>query len=149
PLARKTNELLYGVRVAPGAATFPETIYFWGTPDNASFGWDRSGAVPGEITNPYIRRYRSGSIELLVMALERYEYTRDADFLRETVVPLARAIIAFYSSFYPRDASGVIRFEPAAALETWHDATNPLPEIAGLRDVATRLMRIDPATLET
>jgi len=148
PLSQAINRLQYGDRLGPGAAAFFETIYFWGTPDNASFGWDRTGQAPGEVANPYIRHYRSGSIELLIMAIERYEYTREPVFLRDTVLPLAEAIGSFYATFFPRNTDGTLRFEPAASLETWHDATNPLPEIAGLRDALRRLLRFDPALLE-
>src|SRR5439155_22272048 len=38
-----------------------------------------------------------------------------------------------------------IRFEPAQALETWHEAINPLPEIAGLRYGLNRLLALSVA----
>ena len=148
PLVQAMHRLQHGDRLAPGAATFFETVYFWGMPDNSSFGWDRSNATPGEVTNPYIRHYRSGSIELLVMALERYEYTRDAAFLRDTVLPLSQAFGAFYATYFPRNDDGTLRFAPAASLETWHEAIDPLPEIAGLRDAVDRLLRIDLTLLD-
>ncbi|MFO0827817.1 MAG: DUF5703 domain-containing protein [Phycisphaerales bacterium] len=147
PLVEASYALHHGSKLPSGAAAFYETIYFWGTPDNPSFGWDRTNAQPGEVVNPYIRHYRSGSLELLVMALERYEYTRDEEFFRDTVLPFAQAFLGFYSSFFPRNADGTIRFEPAASLETWHEATDPLPEIAGLRDAIDRLLRVSPALL--
>ncbi len=43
---------------------------------------------------------------------------------------------------YPRDAGGKIRFEPAQSLETWHEAVNPLPEIAGLRYTLGKLLQL-------
>lgn len=148
PLAIARSSVVEGDRVAPGGAAFFETIAFWGLPDNSTFGWRREGAKPGEVLNPYIRHYRSGSIELLAMALERHAHRPDERFARETLLPLADAILGFYASFYPRDEDGTIRFEPAAALETWHDATNPLPEIAGLRYVVARLVDLDDAIVD-
>jgi hypothetical protein len=62
----------------------------------------------------------------------------------EFLVPIADAVTEFYDLRYPRDARGRIRFEPAQALETWHDATNPLPEIAGLRYTLAKLMELPP-----
>jgi hypothetical protein len=143
PLAIARAQLVEGDRVAAGGATYHETLAFWGLPDNASFGWHREGAAPGEVLNPYIRHYRSGSIELLTMALERQAYRPDEGFFRQTLLPLADAFLAFYASYYPRNDDGTIRFEPAASLETWHDATDPLPEIAGLREALGRLL--DPS----
>jgi Domain of unknown function (DUF5703)/Concanavalin A-like lectin/glucanases superfamily len=135
-------------RVAPGGATFHETISFWGLPDNSSFGWKRNDAPIGAVLNPYIRHYRSGSLELLAMALERFAYAPDPGFASDTLLPLADAFLIFYASYYPRNADGTIRFEPAASLETWHDATDPLPEIAGLRYVMTRLLSLAPTVVD-
>ena len=73
---------LEGDRVAEGGAAFFETIAFWGLPDNSTFGWRREGAKPGEVLNPYIRHYRSGSIELLAMALERHAHRPDERFVQ-------------------------------------------------------------------
>lgn len=131
------------VSPAPGAAAFFETILLWGLPDNSTFGWRRDGAPAGQVLNPYIRYYRSGSLELLLMALERHAHRPDDAFLRSTILPFADAFLAFHAGAYPRNADGTIRFEPAASLETWHDATDPLPEIAGLRCVIHRLLALD------
>ena len=148
PLSIARSATVEAGRVAPGGAAFHETIAFWGLPDNASFGWRRGDAPAGEVLNPYIRHYRSGSIELLALALDRYDHRRDESFARTALLPLADAILAFYASAYPREADGTIRFEPAASLETWHDATNPLPEIAGLRFVLPRLLALDAALVD-
>ncbi len=147
PLLQAVHRLRHGDRLAPGSAAFHETIYFWGLPDNSSFGWNREGLAAGEVGNPYIRHYRSSSIELLTMGLERYRYAPDERFLKETLLPLADAILAFYGTFFPRNPDGTIRFEPAASLETWHDATDPLPEIAGLRTLLAGLLALDPRLL--
>ena len=148
PLAIARSRTVEGDRVAPGGAAFHETIAFWGLPDNSTFGWKRDGATAGEVLNPYIRHYRSGSIELLGMAIERYEYRPDEEFAHSTILPLADAFLTFYASFYPRNADGTIRFEPAASLETWHDATDPLPEIAGLRWVIPKLLALGPTLID-
>lgn len=148
PLLAAVHRHRFGDRLPEGAAAFHETIALWGLPDNASFGWDRVGAPVGEVMNPYIRHYRSGSIELLAMALERYDHEGDPAFLTATLLPLADAILGFYASYYPRNDDGTIRFEPAASLETWHEAVDPLPEIAGLRFVLPRLLGIDDAALD-
>ena len=128
------------------AAVFPETMYFWGLPNNADFGWNNPGPEPA---NPYIRRYWNGSLELVAVMLERYDYTRDPQFARNTLVPLADPLISFLDQFWQkRDANGKIILDPAQSLETWHIAVNPLPEIAGLRFLLPRLLAL-PDNLTT
>jgi len=121
------------------AAMFPETMYFWGLPNNNDYGWGNTAPEPA---NNYIRRYWSGGLELVAVLLDRYDFTQDKDFARATLVPLADPIIAFLDQYWKRDSSGKIRFDPAQSLETWHTAVNPLPEIAGLQFLLPRLLAL-------
>ena len=122
------------------AAVFPETMYFWGLPNNGDYGWNNTAPEPA---NTYIRRYWNGSLELTALMLYRYDFTQDQDFARHTLVPLADPLIAFLDQYWQkRDANGKIIFDPAQSLETWHVAVNPLPEIAGLRFLLPRLLAL-------
>lgn len=125
-----------------GGAFFPETMHFWGGYADENYGWDRTGLHPSEVTNPYIRWYWSCALELLCLAIERYDYTGDAKFLANTLLPLARPLLQFFDEHFQRDAAGKLRISPAAALETWHQAVNPTPEIAGLVRVLDRLLAL-------
>ena len=127
------------------AAVFPETMYFWGLPNNNDYGWGNTAPEP---SNGYIRRYWNGSLELTALLLDRYDFTQDKDFARNVLVPLADPLIAFLDQYWKRDANGKIRFDPAQSLETWHTAVNPLPEIAGLQFLLPRLLAL-PKTLTT
>ncbi len=129
-------------------AFFPETMTFWGAYANENYGWDRKGKHPSYIENTYIRYYWSGGLELTAMMLERYAFTGDDAFAKTTLLPLAEAILTFYDRHYPRTEDGIIRFDPAEALETWHEAVNPLPEIAGLRYILPKLLAL-PEELTT
>jgi hypothetical protein len=62
------------------------------------------------------------------------------------VIPLADAALEFYAAHYPRDAAGKLHIAPSQALETWQNAVNPLPPIAGLRRVCEGLLGL-PALL--
>ncbi|MCX5662072.1 MAG: DUF5703 domain-containing protein [Planctomycetota bacterium] len=124
-----------------GGAFFPETMHFWGGYADENYGWKRDGLPISEVTNTYIRWYWSCSLELLSLAIERYDYTADAKFLANTLLPLARPLLQFFDEHFSRDA-GRLRIEPAAALETWHHAVNPTPEIAGLMRVLDRLIAL-------
>lgn len=118
---------------------FPETMYFFGAYANSNYGWKRDGRPLSYVENPYIRNYFSGGLELVSMLLEYYQHTQDKRFLRDAVLPIAESVIAFYDKHYERGPDGKIRFNPAQSLETWHEALNPLPEIAGLRWVLNEM----------
>ncbi|HEY3379356.1 MAG TPA: DUF5703 domain-containing protein [Armatimonadota bacterium] len=139
PFATARTRTYYG----HDGAFFPETQSFWGTlrPTDYDRG-DHAGKGPDYVSNSYIRYYWQGELELTVMMLDYYAHTRDDAFLRDTLLPLAESIVAFYDQHYPRDAAGRIHFTPAQSLETWHEADNPLPEIAGLRVVLDGLLQL-------
>lgn len=117
----------------------PETMYFWGAYTNKDYGWKRAGKPLSYVENPYIRYYYSNTLELVQMALDYSLYTGNKEFLRTTVVPLAEGIINFYDKHYERQPGGKMRIAPAQSLETWQDAVNPLPDVAGLKFVITNL----------
>lgn len=127
-----------------GGAYFPETMYFWGAYHNGGmgYGWNREGKglFPGD--NEYIRYYWTGGLELVTLMLDAYAHTGDARLLRETLLPIADAVVAFYDQHYGRDEKGKLHMEPAQALETWWDCVNPAPDIAGLRYVLDRLLQL-------
>ncbi|MBO9610115.1 MAG: hypothetical protein J7639_29420 [Paenibacillaceae bacterium] len=136
PLAVGRTRLYYGHE----GAYFPETMAFWGTYANDNYGWNREGLPIAHVVNGYIRYYWQGGLELVAMMLAYDAYAADASFRETTLLPLAEAIIGFYDAHYPRDAAGLLRIEPASALETWHEAVNPAPELAGLRHVLAALL---------
>ena len=126
-------------------AFFPETQYFWGTYLPSNYGWLRTGKAVHEIENRYIGRYYVGALELTALMLETYAHTRDTALLDNELIPIARAVLTFYAQHYPNGPDGKLRLAPAQSLETWWNAVNPLPDIAGLHDVLPRLLAL-PAT---
>jgi hypothetical protein len=123
---------------------YPETMYFWGAYHNGGmgYGWDREGKPLFPCDNEYIRYYFQGGIELTAMMLDYWAHTQDRKFLKDTLLPIADAVMAFYAEHYPRETDGKLRLEPAQALETWWDAVNPAPDIAGLRSTLPRLIAL-------
>jgi len=143
PLSKARVQTYYGFE---NAAVFPETLYWWGLPNNENYGWNNEAPEP---VSSYIRRYWNGSLELIAVMLDRYDFTQDERFAKERLVPLADPLINFLYQYWPtRDANGKIRFDPAQSLETWQTAVNPLPEIAGLRFLLPRLLAL-PADVTT
>jgi len=137
-MARERTRIYYGHE----GAFFPETQFFWGTYANVDYGWDRRNVPVGFATNTYIRWYWSGGLELAVMMLDEYDNTQDREFLKNTLLPLTAAFLDFYDRHWKRGPDGKILFEPAQSLETWQAATDPLPEIAGLRYIIPRMLAL-------
>lgn len=137
-LAQERTRRYYGHE----GAFFPETMTFWGAYLNSNYGWDREGKPVGLTDNRYIRHYVQNNLELCLLMLEHYAYSGDRRTFEEISLPVIRALLQFFALHYPTDSSGKLRLEPAQALENWHEAINPLPEIAGLRVVLDRLLRL-------
>lgn len=132
------------------AAMFPETMTFWGAFLNSNYGYARGDLPPGITENVYIRRYWQGMIELIAVMLDVHAATGDPAFLREKLLKLAPPFLRFYREYYPRrDDDGRMLFKPGQSLETWHDAVNPLPDIAGLQWVLDRLLALPEGDILT
>ncbi|MBT3192236.1 MAG: hypothetical protein HN341_06745 [Verrucomicrobia bacterium] len=122
-----------------------ETMYFWGTFNNANFGW---GNKRFRTVNSYIRWYWDSGNELSMMLLDYYSITQNRDFVKDTLLPIADNVVLFYDQHYKRNEQGKVHFSPAMSLETWHSAEDPLPIIIGLKTVLTRLLEL-PEELTT
>jgi len=143
-LASGRTRLYYGHE----GVFFPETMHFWGTYFNFNYGYQREGKPAGLTDNTFIRYYWQDGLELAAMMLDYYECTQDRRFFAQTLLPLAEGVVTFFDQHWRRDAGGKIHFAPAGSLETWHEAINPLPEIAGLRCVLSGLLSL-PCDLTT
>lgn len=121
-------------------AFFPETMLFWGLPNLNDFGWNN----PTDVIQSRWQRYHiQGALEVIAQMLDEYDRTQNAHFARKDLVPLADAVVTFYSEHYPRGADGKIRMAPAQSLETYQlNAVNPTPDIAGLKSILPRLLEL-------
>ena len=138
PLRQAASKKYYG----HDGAFYPETIYFWGNFTDLNYGINRTGKPDGLTDNGYIRRYWQSGLELVGMMLDYYDGTQDAKFRDETLLPLAKEIVTFFDQHWKRGADGKVFYSPAQSLETWHVATDPLPEIVGLRYLLPRLLAL-------
>lgn len=138
PLAEARSKLYFNVE----GASFPETMYFFGAYANSNYGWNRAGKPASYVENTYIRHYFSGALELTAIMLDRALWTRDREFARINLLPLADSILKFYDQRFSRNAAGKMVIKPAGVLENHTDAVDPLPEIAGLRYVLPRLLEL-------
>ena len=125
-------------------ASYPETMYFWGTPSNNDFGWNNPDVV---MTNPYIRNHIDGGIELTMMMLDAWDFTQDEAYARQTMLPIAEAVTTYFDRHWKR-VDGKIRFDPSQSLETDRPSVNPAPDVDGLHAILPRLIAL-PTSLTT
>jgi hypothetical protein len=126
-------------------AAFIETIDFWGLPNLNDFGWDNP---TNEVSSEWMRYHTQGTLEVIAQMLDEYDVTQDADFARRDIVPFADAIVAYYNLHWPRGEDGKIRLAPTQSLETYQKiAVNPTPDIAGLKSVLPRLLKLPEGTI--
>jgi len=128
-LAKERTRVFFG----HSGAFFPETSYFFGSYTNEDYGCNRSGKALWWVDSPWERYHYNGGIELVTLMLEYYSYTQDINFLHKYLFPMADAIMNFWVEHYPPSLQGIIILTPAQAIETFQEAINPLPDIAGLR----------------
>ncbi len=130
-------------------AFIPECIYFWGDVFSITYGWTPFERRSDKLqTSGYHKWEWVSGLELAWLMLDYYEHTLDEPFLRKRLLPLAHDILTFFDRHYRSGPNGKLFMHPAQALETWWDCTNPMPEVAGLEAVTSRLLAL-PETLTT
>ena len=126
-----------------GGAHIPECIYFWGDMFAADYGNEPFATRADKLQASEWHKYEwvSGP-ELVTLLLDRYAYTEDTKFLRETVIPAARELLGFFDQHYKTNNVGKLDMQPSQALETWVGCVNPMPELAGLHSTTARLLAL-------
>lgn len=119
-----------------------ETMYLWGLNAQHDFGTGNKGPYP---VNSYIRYYWDSGLELSMMMLDYHAHTQDKEFVTTTLLPIADEVVKFYDQHYQRTPQGKVHISPSMSLETWHTAEDPLPVVAGLRAVLSRLPQLPEA----
>jgi len=108
------------------------------------YGEDREGKDPRDVSNMWGGMIQiSPGLELLDLMLDFYDYTGDESFLSEELLPFAMDVCAFVFTRFENGADGRLTIGPIHDIETYRDAYNPMPVVAGLRSVIGRLSQID------
>uniref|UniRef100_A0A7V5CTI7 DUF5703 domain-containing protein n=1 Tax=Acidobacterium capsulatum TaxID=33075 RepID=A0A7V5CTI7_9BACT len=127
-------------------ASYPETMFFWGTPGMFDFGWNNP---TDQIESRWQRYHIQGSLEVLSQMLDEYQNTGNMAFAKSSIVPLASAVVTYYALQWPLGPNGKFLMSPTQSLETYQlTAVDPTPDIAGLRSVLPRLLAL-PASITT
>lgn len=124
-------------------AYYPECMYFWGSVFTADYGWVPFAERTDRLQESGWHKWEwVAGLELAFMMLNYYDYTEDADFLQEKIIPVANGVMKFFDNYYKTDESGELVMHPSQALETWWDCDNPMPELAGLYSITMRLLAL-------
>ena len=138
PVVKKMTKKFY----KQDGARFFETTHFWGAWRGGDFGWNRTNMKPGITDNPWLKNLIIAGLEMSNYLLDYYKYTADEEMLQGKTIPFIKEVLLFYDQYYPRDAYGKLLITPAQSLETYIDAVNPTPDIAGLIVVTARVMEL-------
>ena len=166
PLAKRRTQLWFNETDAAGrdlrgknvtGAWFIETSTQFGTflPAEKGYHCAETRNVSWTVDwagNAAINLHREGSVELLMLALDYYDYTLDKKEFQISILPLGVAITDFVRTYYGRTASGLVDIWPTQSLEGYrpggfpptHNNTvrNDQPWVSGLHAVLPRLIRI-------
>ncbi len=127
-----------------GGIYIAECIYFWGDMFSETYGWQpfeqRSDKLQASGWHKW--EWVSG-LELAWLLLDYVEHTGDAEFFKQTALPVAMDVLCFFDEHYKTDARGKLYMHPSQALETWWDCVNPMPELAGLHAITARLLAME------
>ncbi|NOW99023.1 DUF5703 domain-containing protein [Mucilaginibacter sp. SG564] len=121
-----------------GGAYFAETSPFWG-------GLQYMGP---DVKANYTGHYFTPILELSMMMLDYYEYTGDAKFAKQTLLPIATAGLQFFDQHFGRDSTGKLLLDPDNAIEMFWKVHNPAPDIAALHAVISRMLQLPAALVD-
>lgn len=126
-------------------AYFAECMYPWGAIFSETYGWAkpmRERKDPIQASGWHKWEWVCGP-ELVFMMMDYSTFSGDTSLIKSKIIPISESIFSFFEHYYKVDSSGKLLMYPSQALETWWNCTNPMPEIAGLRAIATRLLQLD------
>ena len=125
---------------------FPETMTPFGTYANGDYGWDRGTSKANDVHSPWWRYAWNQGPELVSQMLDYYDWTRDDQFAREQLIPMASSVLRYFDSRFRKDEKGHVVLDPAQAVETyWSGVINDMPTVAGIRAITDRLVALpDP-----
>ena len=124
-------------------AIMPETSTIFGTYGIFDYGWNRKGMAKGEIQNLYVKQIWSPILELSSLMIDYYNYTKDREFVRQELIPIANEALTFFDTKFPKNDKGNIQIRPTQVLETyWYEVLNDMPTVAGLHAVVEGLLSL-------
>ena len=132
-----------------GGAYFPECMQPWGDHFASAYGANSAWKDrPDKLQDCGWHKYEwVGQLELALMMIDWRDHTLDDAWFKTKALPAIREYVRYFDEHYKTGADGRYAMNPAQAVETWWDCTNPMPEIAGLARVTDRLLALPKGLL--
>ena len=137
-------------------AMWPEKINIFGNLIGQAYGWSRmpvQGGLaksrnekvpPSPVYNRSTRHLYTGNTEMVAMLLDRYDYSRDADFARRRLLPLAKEVLTFYFTNWEVVGGKLFLDNLYSGEEDWN-MDNPTADVSGLRKMLAGLLALPHA----
>lgn len=139
PIDRRRQSVYYG---GEGQYSNELTTSF-GLMPAGGYGLDRSSLAPGYAVTRFSAAVDiSPGLELATLMLDYYDYTRDGEFLRGTLLPYTYELLRGIETRFTVRENGKMVLSPLHCVETFHDTKNPLTVVAGLYAVTQRLLKL-------
>ncbi len=124
-------------------AFFSECSNFWGSTFTATYGWTPYEQRDDKLQESGYHKWEwVAGEELVFMMLDYNDYTQDQVFLQKKIIPVANDVMKFFNNHYTTNEDGKLVMYPSQSAETWWDCTNPMPELAGLYSLCSRLLAL-------
>jgi len=127
-------------------AYYRENIEPTGAEHDCGLDGKPTKAAPGAVARYYHDFYFTCGLETTLMMSDYVNFTGDTAFRDRVLVPFARDVLLFFELHYPTLQGGKFRIDPGQSLETWWQAVNPAPDIAGLRCCLDELLSLKAGT---
>jgi len=137
PLARDRTRLYFH----HDGGAFIETIYFWGLPNVNDFGWDNPGP---ELQSEWMRSTFKAAWKSWRKCWIANDYTQDAGFAKNTLLPMADATIVFYDQHWKHGQMGKFSLSPSQAIETYQKMPATDTGCCGIMSILPRLLSLPP-----
>ena len=132
-----------------GGAFFPECMQPWGDHFMGTYGPECEWKLRKDKHqhHPCHKYAWVGQLELSLMAIMRWQYTRDDEWFKSNALPSIREFVRYFGEHFKLDEKGRYHLYPAQAVETWQLCTNPMTEVAGLTRVADLMLAMPDEVL--
>jgi hypothetical protein len=129
-------------------AYFAECVYPWAAVFPVTYGWTPAAERKDKLQDSLCHKWAwVGGLELACLMQDYYDHTLDDKFITDTLLPTAIPQLKFFENFYKTGPDNKLVMHPSQAVETWVDCTNPMPELAGLHAVCSRLLGLPEGKL--
>ncbi|OPH58178.1 hypothetical protein BC351_24900 [Paenibacillus ferrarius] len=137
PVAKAKTQAMWGHQ----GFILSEHMIPYGFQSGSHYGWDRTGKLPSYIYDAWTRLLYTGTPEIADMMLDYYEYTQDAAFVTNKLLPFAKEVVIWYDQHWPKE-NGKMKMYPIYSGEADRNLTNTTADIASVTKLVNGLLAL-------